>query len=185
MTKPEAFAKCVGALLEETAGLGDELQDRLARLIALGKVLMERRTAGAVPTWIDLLLEYQELVARSQDMYEGAGNRRRVPKKSMESLGLGLMFVVQCFGVQEVSVLSYVFDRLDGLDETTRNAIFAAVDEVPGNSSSMMINNAWLSEVARDTLVWGDAASRFTTWPPRRPHGVAASSHFDAIRPVP
>ncbi len=159
MAKPEAFAQCLRALLEETADIGDDLKDRLARVIVLGKVLIERQSASVIPTWIDLLLEYHELVARSQDMYEGAG--RRVPDKSLENLGIGLMFVVQCLGLQEVSALSYVFDRLDSRDQKTRNAIFTAVDEVPGDSSSMMINRAWLSEAERDTLVWNDAASRF------------------------
>ena len=92
-------------------------------------------------------------------MYEGAG--RRVPDKSLERLGLGLMFVVQCLGLQEVSALSYVFDRLDSLDPSTRNLIFAAVDAVPGESSSMIVNPAWLAETQRDTLVWNDAAARF------------------------
>ena len=159
MAKPEAFAQCLRALLQETANIGNDLKDRLARLIVLGKVLLERQTAAVIPTWIDLLLEYHELVARSPEMYEGA--RNQVPDKSLESLGLGLMFVVQCLGLQEISALSYLFDRLDDLDQNTRDAIFAAIDEVPGHSSSMMINAAWLSEAQRDTLVWNDAASRF------------------------
>jgi hypothetical protein len=159
MPKPEAFAQCLRALLQETANNGDELEDRLSRLIVLGKILIERQTAVVIPYWIDLLLEYQELVARSQDMYEGAG--RRVPDKSLESLGLGLMFVVQCLGLQEVSALSYVFDRLDSLDQSTRDSVFAAVDAVPGESSSMIVNPAWLAEAERDTLIWNDAASRF------------------------
>jgi hypothetical protein len=92
-------------------------------------------------------------------MYEGAG--RRVPDKSLESLGIGLMFVVQCLGLQEVSALSYVFDRLESLDQNTHDSIFAAVDAVPGESSSMIVNPAWLAEAERDTLVWNDAASRF------------------------
>jgi hypothetical protein len=146
-------------LLQETANNGDDLEDRLSRLIVLGKVLIERQTAAVIPNWIDLLLEYRELVARSHDMYEGGG--RRVPDKSLESLGLGLMFVVQCLGLQEIRALSNVFDRLDGLDQNTRDSIFAAVDLVPGEASSMIVNPAWLAEAERDTLVWNDAASRF------------------------
>jgi hypothetical protein len=159
MPRSDAFAHCVRALLRETAHGGDDLKDRLSRLIVWGKVLIERQTAAVIPNWIDLLLEYRELVARSQDMYEGAG--RRVPDKSLESLGLGLMFVVQCLGLQEIRALSNVFDRLDGLDQNTRDSIFAAVDLVPGESSSMIVNPAWLAEAERDTLVWNDAASCF------------------------
>jgi len=92
-------------------------------------------------------------------MYEGED--RHVPDKSMETLGLGLMFVVQCLGLGDVRALSYVFDRLDSLDQARRDAIFAAIDQVPGNSSSMIINRAWLAEAESDTLVWDDAASRF------------------------
>ena len=159
MSKPAHFAQCVRALLQETTNVGDDLKGRLARVIVLGKVLLERQAAAVIPDWIDLLLEYRELVARSQDMYESAG--RRVPDKSLESLGLGLMFVVQCLGLQEVSALSYVFDRLDNLDQRTRNSIFTAVDAVPGESYSMIVSPAWLAEAQRDTLVWNDAASRF------------------------
>ena len=86
---------------------------------------------------------------------------RRVPDKSLESIGFGLMFVVQCLGLQEVSTLSYVFDRLDSLDQNTRDSIFAAVEAVPGELFSMIVNPAWLAETQRDTLVWNDAASRF------------------------
>jgi hypothetical protein len=125
----------------------------------LGKVLIERQTAAVIHNWFDHLLEYRELVARSQDMYEGAG--RRVPDKSLEGLGVGLMFAVQCLGLQEIRVLSSVFDRLDGLDQNTRDSIFAAVEAVPGESSSMIVNPAWLAEAQRGTLVWNDAASRF------------------------
>jgi hypothetical protein len=131
MPKPEAFAQCLRALLQETANNGDELEDRRSRLIVLGKILIERQTAVVIPYWIDLLLEYQELVARSQDMYEGAG--RRVPDKSLESLGLGLMFVVQCLGLQEVSALSYVFDRLDSLDQSTRDRYSRRLMLFPGS----------------------------------------------------
>jgi hypothetical protein len=159
MAQPEAFAQCLRSLLRETEDLGDDLSERLARLIVLGKVLIEKQTAAVIPTWIDLLLEYRDLVARSQDMYRGAS--RYVPDKSMERLGFGLMFVVQCLGTQEVAALTYVFDRLDSLDQDTRSAIFAAVDEVPGKSSSMMVIPAWLAEAQRDSLVWNDAASRF------------------------
>ena len=159
MIKPEAFAQCLRALLQETANVGDDLEDRLLRLIVLGKVLLERQTAAVILDWIGLLLEYRELVARSQDMYDGAG--RRVPDKSLESLGLGLMFIVQCLGLQDVSALSYVFDCLDNLDRNTRDSVFAAVDAVPGGSSSMIVNPAWLAEAERDRLIWNDAASRF------------------------
>jgi hypothetical protein len=159
MSKPAAFAHCVRALLRETANVGDDLTDRLARVIVLGKVLIERQTAAVIPDWFDRLLEYRELVARSQEMYEGAG--RRVPDKSLEGLGVGLMFTVQCLGLQETRVLSSVLDRLDGLDQNTRDSIFAAVEAVPGESSSMIVNPAWLAEAERDTLVWNDAASRF------------------------
>jgi hypothetical protein len=159
MPKPEVFAQCVRALLRETENVGNDLEDRLLRLIVLGKVLIERQTAAAIPNWIGLLFEYRELVARSQDMYEDVG--RRVPDKSLESLGLGLMFVVQCLGLQEISALSYVFDRLDGLDQNTRDSIFATVEAVPGEASSMIVNPAWLAEAERDTLAWRDAASRF------------------------
>ncbi len=157
MAQPRAFEQCLRSLLRETEDLGDDLAERLARLIVLGKVLIEKQSAAVIPTWIDLLLEYRDLVARSQDMYRGAG--RHVPDKSMERLGLGLMFVVQCLGTQEVAALTYVFDRLDSLDQDTRNAIFAAVDEVPGKLS-MMVNPAWLAEAERHSLVWSDAASR-------------------------
>jgi hypothetical protein len=159
MSKPVTFAQCLRALLQETANKGDEIQDRLLRIIVLGKVLVERKTAAVIPHWIDLLLEYRELVARSQDIYEGAGGR--VPDKSLERLGLGLMFVVQCLGLQQVSALSYVFDRLDSLNQDTRDSIFAAVDAVPGESSSMIVTSAWLAETQRNTLVWRDSASRF------------------------
>jgi hypothetical protein len=159
MPKPEAFAQCVRALLRETENVGNDLEDRLLRLIVLGKVLVERQTAAVIPNWIDLLLEYRELLARSQDIYEDVG--RRTPDKSLETIGLGLIFVVQCLGLQKVSVLSYVFDRLDGLDQNTRDSIFIAADTVPGESSSMIVNPAWLAEAQRDTLVWNDAASRF------------------------
>lgn len=159
MSKRETFAQCLRALLQETANKGDEIQDRLLRISVLGKVLIERKTAAVIPHWIDLLVEYRDLVARSQDMYEGAG--RRVPDKSLEGLGLGLMFVVQCLGLQEVSALSYVFDRLDSLDRSTRDSILAAVDAVPGEASSAaIVNPAWLAETQRDTLIWNDAASR-------------------------
>jgi hypothetical protein len=157
MAQPSVFAQCLRSLLRETEDFGDDLAERLARLLVLGKVLIEKQTAAVIPTWIDLLLEYRDLVARSQDMYRSAG--RHVPDKSMERLGLGLMFVVQCLGTQEVAALTYVFDRLDSLDQDARNAIFAAVDEVPGESS-MMVNPAWLAEAERHSLVWNDAASR-------------------------
>jgi hypothetical protein len=159
MPNPEAFAQCVHALLRETANGGDDLKDRLSRLFVLGKVLIERQTAAAIPNWIDILLEYRELVARSPDLYEGT--RGRVPDKSLQSLGLGLMFGVQCLGVREIRALSNMFDRLDGLDRNTRDSIFAAVDAVPGESSSMIVNPAWLAEAERGTLVWTDAATRF------------------------
>jgi len=160
MAKPENFARCLRALLEETADIGDDEKDRLARLLVLGKVFIEKQTAAVIPTWIDFLLEYRELVGRSQDMYEGAGHR--VPDKSLENIGIGLMFVVQCLGLQEVSALSYAFDRLDALDQNTRDSIFAAaVEAVPGEPSAMIVNPAWLAEAQRDTLIWDDAASRF------------------------
>ena len=92
-------------------------------------------------------------------MYDGAGHR--VPDKSLESLGVGTMFAVQCLGLQEVSALSYVFDRLDNLDQNTRDSILTAVEAVPGESSSMIVNPAWLAEAERDNLVWNDAAPRF------------------------
>jgi hypothetical protein len=158
MPRPEAFAQCLHALLRETVHEGNDLKDRLSRLIVLGKVLLERRTATLIPNWIDLLLEYHELLAQSQDIYEDDGSG--APRKSLEGLGLGLMFVVQCLGLQQVSALSYLFDRLDGLDRNTRDTIFAAVDEVPGDSS-LMLTRAWLGEAESDTLVWNDAASRF------------------------
>jgi hypothetical protein len=78
MAKPEAFAQCLRAMLKETANIGDDLKDRLAQLIVLGKVLIERQTAAVIPTWSDLFLEYHELVARSPDMYEGARDRCRI-----------------------------------------------------------------------------------------------------------
>jgi hypothetical protein len=146
-------------LLRETANIGDDLKDRLLRIIVLGKVLIVRQTAAVIPNWIDLLLEYRELVARSQDMYEGTD--RRVPDKSLETQALGLMFVVQCLGLQEISALSYVFDRLDSLDRHTRDSIFAAVQAVPGEYSSMMVNSAWLAEAESDTLDWHNAPSPF------------------------
>jgi hypothetical protein len=158
MAKPEAFVQCLRALLHETANKGDESQDRLLRIIVLANVLLEKKTAAVIPHWIDLLLEFRELVARSQDMYDGTG---RVPNKSLEGLGIGLMFVVQCLGIQEVSAVSYVFDRLNSLDRNTRDSIFAAVGAVPGESSSMIVNPAWLAEAQRETLVWNDAAARF------------------------
>jgi hypothetical protein len=159
LPKPAAFARCLFALLRETENLGDNLEDRLIRVIVLGKVLIERKTAAVIPRWIDLLLEYSRVVARSQGMYEGNG--RGVSDKSLEKESLGLMFVVQCLGLQEIGALSYVFDRLDGLDQNTRDSIFAAVEAVPGASSSTIVNPAWLAEAQANNLVWTDAASRF------------------------
>src|SRR5262249_14602110 len=57
--------------------------------------------------------------------------------------------------------LSNMFDRLDGLDQNTRDSIFAAVDAVPGELSSMIVNPAWLAEAERGTLVWNHAATCF------------------------
>jgi len=158
-SKPEAFGRCVQAMLRETENRGDDLVHRLARILVLAKVLLQKQTASVIPNSIDLVLEYRELMARSQDIYKG--RRGRVPDRSFEAQAIGLMFVVQCLGLQSISALSYVFDRIDELDQTTRDSVFASIDEVPGTPSTMLINSAWLADVRRDTFVWHDAADRF------------------------
>ena len=160
MSKPATFARCVCALLQETANVGDDLKDRLARVIVLGKVLLERQTAAVIPNWIDLLLEYRELVARSQDMYEGAG--RRVPDKSLESLGpRPNVCRAMPWPPGGQRPLLCIRSSRQPRSKHARLNIHGGRRLFPGSRHSMIINPAWLAEAQRDTLVWNDAASRF------------------------
>ena len=154
------IGKCWSALCNEIQReTGVKARERF-ELVVVSKALVHSEFARAVPSWIDVILRFDELSDRRPE------GRRLMASMSQPVDGrpsptpVGIFFATQALGLAKVADLGAAFDRLDKLKPEQRRKLFADVFEMP-NDYSLLVNQAWLEEHKQGNIDWLSCAQSY------------------------
>jgi hypothetical protein len=154
--------ECWNALCAETQAEQDiELREKF-EVAMLGKVLVGQAAAGMLENWVQLMLRFDALLAKSEVKVVCVNKFNHADEGATTPTPLSVIFVNQALAVQGVSHLARLFNELDGMTHIARVRLLSDMESMP-NSASMIVNQAWLADHKRGSIDWIEAAASYAT----------------------
>ena len=154
------IGKCWSALCEEIQQEPSLKARERFELIIVSKALVHSEFSRAVPSWIDVILRFDELSDRRPEGRRLMASMNLPVDGAASPTPMGMFFITQALGLARVAELGAAFDRLDQLTPERRRKLFADIPGMP-NDFSLLVNHAWLEEQKQGNIDWLKSAQLY------------------------